>query len=332
MATLWLSNNADKNIKVGDSVTLTAYMNPTGLSSSSTSSYRSKMVVDGSVVGSAKKWSVSGSNWKTSCSYTFSSAGTYEVGIALCDSSGSYVGGGMMTGTITVYVEDTFKPPTITIPNGACSSTSDSVTIGCRISAPSSGKFYVKFEISYLGMSKSHTSSSFSLSDGGSRDLTWTFSGIPSDTDVTAYVRVYDYSTDEQYDYDRTTITTQGKVPPSNWSWTSTVSKGSAMPYTRSGDVITCTPLTAEEWNSFVDRVAAFRAYFDIYGDISALYVTKGSAMNYDVPDAMRQVIAGMNPPIAVPPAIVSGGKITAAFINGLKNSLNSIKREDFSA
>ena len=48
--------------------------------------------------------------------------------------------------------------------------------------------------------------------------------------------------------------------------------------------------------------------------------------MNYDVPDAMRQVIAGMNPPTAVPSAIVSGGKITAAFINGLKNSLNSIK------
>ena len=176
-------------------------------------------------------------------------------------------------------------------------------------------------------MSKSHTSSSFSLSDGGSRDLTWTFSGIPSDTDVTAYVRVYDYNTDKQYDYDRTTITTQGKVRPSNWSWTSTVSKGSAMPHTRSGDVITCKPLTAEEWNGFVDRVAAFRAYLDIYGDISALYVTKGSAMNYDVPDAMRQVIAGMNPPIAVPSAIGSGGKITAAFINGLKNSLNSIKK-----
>ena len=326
MATLWLSSSADKNIEVGDSVTLTAYMDPTGLSSSSTSSYRSKMVVDGSVVGSANKWSVSGSNWKTSCSYTFSSAGTYEVGIALCDSSGSYVGGGMMTGTITVYVKDTFKPPTITIPNGACSSTSDSVTIGCRISAPSSGKFYVEFSVSYLGMSQSHTSSSFSLSDGGSRDLTWTFSGIPSDTEVTAYVRVYDYSTDEQYDYDRTTITTQGPVRPSNWSWTSTVSKGSAIPYTRSGDVITCKPLTAAEWNSFVDRVAAFRTYLGINGDISALYVTKGSAMNCDVPDAMRQVIAGMNPPTAVPSGIVSGGKITAACINGLKNSLNSSK------
>lgn len=223
MATLWLSSSEDKHIEVGDSVTLTAYMNPTGLSSSSTSSYRSKMVVDGAVVGSAKTWSVSDSNWKTSCSYTFSSAGTYEVGIALCDSSGSYVGGGMMTGTITIYVEDS-------------------------------------------------------------------------------------------------------TVRPSNWSWTSTVSKGSAMPYTQSGDVITCKPLTAEEWNGFVDRVAAFRKYLGINGDISALYVTKGSSMNYDVPDAMRQVIAGMNPPTAVPSAIVSGGKITAAFINGLKNSLNSIK------
>lgn len=326
MATLWLSSSADKYIEVGDSVTLTAYMDPTGLSSSSTSSYRAKMVVDGSVVGSAKTWRVSGSNWKTSCSYTFSSAGTYEVGIALCNSSGSYVGGGMMTGTITVYVEDTFEPPTIIIPSGTCSSTSDSVTIGCRVSAPSSGKFYVEFSVSYLGMSQSHTSSSFSLSDGGSRDLVWTFSDIPSDTTVTAYVRVYDYYTDEQYDYDRTTITTQKPARPSNWSWSSTVSKGSEIPYTRNGNVVTCKPLTAAEWNGFVDRVAAFRAYLGINGDISALYVTKGSAMNYDVPDAMRQVIAGMNPPTAVPSGIVSGGKITAAFINGLMNSLNSIK------
>ena len=67
-----LCESADKNIEVGDSVTLTAYMNPTGLSSSSTSSYRAKIVVDGSLKGSSKKWSVSGTNWKTSCSYTFS--------------------------------------------------------------------------------------------------------------------------------------------------------------------------------------------------------------------------------------------------------------------
>jgi hypothetical protein len=114
---------------------------------------------------------------------------------------------------------------------------------------------------------------------------------------------------------------------PSNWSWSSTVSKGAAIPYTQSGNAITCKPLTASEWNNFIDRIFEFMEYQGLSwsGDTSDFYATKGSRMLAETVDYARQLIAVMNPPTALPSAIRSGGKITAAFINGLKNSLNSI-------
>lgn len=223
----------------------------------------------------------------------------------------------------TVYftTESAFEPPTIYI--NSAPATSDGVTVNCYVDVPAGGTHYVVFKVSYLGTSQSNESYSFT----SSRSLSWTFSGIPSRTSVSVRVEVRDYSTDELYDYATTTVTTSAPPRPSNWSWSSTVSRGSAMPYTRSGNVVTCKPLTAAEWNGFVDRVIEFREYLGLSaGNLSALYVTKGTSFDADVFDAMRQVIAAMNPPTSVPSAIAAGGRITAAFVNGLKNSLNSIQ------
>lgn len=88
-------------------------------------------------------------------------------------------------------------------------------------------------------------------------------------------------------------------------------------------------PLTAREWNRFIDRIFAFMDYYEIPysgGDASNFYVTAGTEMLAEDVDYARQLIAVMNPPTALPSAIRSGGKITAAYINGLKNSLNSIE------
>ena len=223
----------------------------------------------------------------------------------------------------TVYftTESAFEPPTIYI--SSASVTSSSVTIDCQIDIPSGGTYYVIFKASYLGMSQSHTSYRFSTSRG----LTWDFSDIPSRTSVSVRVEVRDYSTDELFDYDTTNVTTDAPPRPNNWYWDSTVSKGSEMPYTRSGKIVTCKPLTAAEWNGFVDRVIEFRDYLGLNsGNLEVLYVSSGSSFNVDVLEAMRQVIQSMSPQTSVPSAISSGSRITAAFINGLKNSLNSIK------
>ena len=215
-----------------------------------------------------------------------------------------------------------FEPPTIYI--RTFTSTSSGVTLNAEVDCPSDGRYYVEFEISYLGMTQTHTSSRFTSSTG----LTWPFYDIPSNTKVTGYVYVYDYDTDELYDYDSATVTTLPPPRPDDWSWTSTVSKGVTMSYTKISDTkYEVYPLTASEWNDFVDRVIEFRDYLGMSAtSLSSLYVTAGDPFDYDVPEAMRQYIASMNPPTAVPSAISSGSKITAAFINGLKNALNSIE------
>lgn len=118
---------------------------------------------------------------------------------------------------------------------------------------------------------------------------------------------------------------------PDKWQWTSNVSKGAAVPYTQSGDTITAKPLTAAEWLAFVDRIEEFTEYLGLTVDSTYLYratngVSKGSPMTTTQANAVRYLINQLNPPIAVPASVSSGDRITAMFINGLKDSLNSIE------
>lgn len=166
----------------------------------------------------------------------------------------------------------------------------------------------------------------------GKTYCTYTFEGL--EPDMVYYVKISPRaatSGQEATEDPTTKMMTTDPVElerPDDWKWTSTVSKGAEMDY----DVISATeyevyPLTAKEWNAFVDRVEEFATYLGIsISGISACYVTAGSPMTHDEPEGIRQVIDALDPPTAVPSAISSGSKITAAFINGLKNSLNSIE------
>lgn len=110
-------------------------------------------------------------------------------------------------------------------------------------------------------------------------------------------------------------FTTVGNVRPANWAWESTVSKGSAI----------C--MTAAEFNRFIDRIFAFAAYKGISPAVSpsTYYVEQDTEMLASEVNAVRALINAMSPPTAPPSPVSSGGTITAAFFNGLKNSLNSI-------
>lgn len=128
--------------------------------------------------------------------------------------------------------------------------------------------------------------------------------------------------------YQTGTVTINVVVPrPADWSWSSTVSPGAEMLYNLVGDVTYAYPLTASEWNSFVNRVFAFLKYKDIVtsGQASNYYVTKGTRMYASEVDIMREYIALMNPSKPLPRAISSYDQISASYINGLKDSLNSI-------
>ena len=142
------------------------------------------------------------------------------------------------------------------------------------------------------------------------------------------YGKLVNKSTGAELGYQTGTVTFDIVAQrPSNWSWTSTVSKGSAMPYTKNGKTIYAKPLTASEWNNFIDRIFEFFSYKGMAvsgGGASDFYVTKGNQMYGGELEYAQQLIDAMSPPTATPTRTT---RVTAAYVNGLKNSLNSIKQ-----
>ena len=144
------------------------------------------------------------------------------------------------------------------------------------------------------------------------------------------------YSGPISTNYDITLYAIWVKARPSNWSWPShtadkPISSGSSMNYSQSGSTITPTPLTAAEWLAFMNRIKEFYAY-DNGKTVNSTYwnnavngVKSGSPMTATQVNSARYLISQLPIQTTLPSEVSSGGKITAAFVNGLKNSLNSI-------
>ena len=139
------------------------------------------------------------------------------------------------------------------------------------------------------------------------------------------------YSSSVTTSYNITLYAIWVKARPSNWSWSTTgISKGSNMTYTQSGTTIIVKPLTAKEWLAFMNRVKEFYTYLgktvdSTYWSRAVNGVSSGSKMTATQANGARYLINQLSPPTSVPASVSSGTVITAAFINGLKNSLNSI-------
>lgn len=150
--------------------------------------------------------------------------------------------------------------------------------------------------------------------------------------DYSIYAKLVNKTSGTYLGYQSGTVTiTILATRPDNWSWTSTVSKGATIPnWTNADGKKYCKPLTAKEWNSFLDRIAQFLNYYGLSftdgSKISDLYVTSNTEMTVEEVEAAAALIDVMNPPTPVPTLPTEGSRITAAYINGLKNSLNSIE------
>ena len=107
---------------------------------------------------------------------------------------------------------------------------------------------------------------------------------------------------------------------PNDWVWTSPVEQNLQVSYLNDNPYY----LTAEEWNNFTTRINLFRAY---KGLSAATFTTavKGQQMMAAQANEAIDAISAMNPSVAVPSAVTSNSPITAQFINGLANSLNSL-------
>ena len=209
------------------------------------------------------------------------------------------------------------------------SATPTSITV--LVSGWPSGTGFIRF---YLGTVTSDMPYHGYEDVGGDSSCIYTFSGLEPDTEYYIKISPRAATTGQEAMEAATTVlmSTEPEAPagrPNNWSWTSTVSKGTEIPYTRSGDTITCKPLTAAEWNGFVDRVVAFAEYSGMsipsnYG--SSWYASRGTEMTAEKVNYMHTLIGYLPITVSLPAAASSNRGITAALINGLKNSLNSIE------
>ena len=122
---------------------------------------------------------------------------------------------------------------------------------------------------------------------------------------------------------------TTGYDRPSDWSWGASVTQGGTVTTVEDGDGgYLAKFVTAANWNSFCDRVAAFEEYVNhaAAGDYSGCKATTGAPMLASTANAIRLKIAALSPPTSPPAAVQSGKVITAAFFNGLAAALNSIQ------
>lgn len=174
--------------------------------------------------------------------------------------------------------------------------------------------------------------STYTLSAGGSKDnLRKTFSGLLPDTDYEIIAELYNATTNAGLGVtDSVSFTTESEPAPqrpANWSWSSKVQKGSSVTLTSVGEnAYEAAYLTATEWNAFWDRLVEFARYKGLSVSGSLNRVSAGDPMLASQANDARTMISLLEPTIALPAEVSSDSKITAAFINGLANSLNSVE------
>ena len=173
--------------------------------------------------------------------------------------------------------------------------------------------------------------STYSLAAGGSKNnLRKTFSGLDSDTDYEIIAELYNATTNTGLGVtDSVSFTTEsepGPKRPANWSWDSTVAANAAVPVTLASDgTYLAKYLTAAEWDGFITRCIAFAEYLGMTVSGTQIRTTPGTAMEASDVNAVIDLLNTMLPPVSPPAKVAAGDIISAATINGLKNSLNSI-------
>lgn len=209
-------------------------------------------------------------------------------------------------------------------------STSES-SIGVSVTGISSSITTVNFYYRKSGDSSNtydtSVGSSYFGGSGNNRYCSNVFSGLEPGTTYVLLAATYINGTRQELISTSGTTDASSAIRPSNWTGFGSVSKGAKVTTTKIADgEYEAAYLSASEWNSFWDRIGEFLEYkgFTVTGSWSR--VSSGDPMLASQVNDARDAINLMSPPIAVPSAISSGDKITAAFIVGLKNSLNSIE------
>lgn len=195
-------------------------------------------------------------------------------------------------------------------------------TITARITDPD--------EYSYFSWSLRTADGNTTLqSRGYSLARTVSFGGLTPATTYRVYMS-WSHSTTGEGNYEYDYVTTQAVEPqperPANWEWTSTVEVNAEVPLTLEADgTYLAKYLTATEWDGFIARCIEFAKYLGMSVSGSQISTTPGKNMEASDVNTVIDLLTTMNPPTSPPAKVAAGDVISAATINGLKNSLNSI-------
>lgn len=154
-----------------------------------------------------------------------------------------------------------------------------------------------------------------------------TYSGLTPNTTYRVYLS-WSHSTvgegNYNYNYAKTLEETADRPP--DWTWTSTVAANAEVPLTQGADgTYLAKYLTATEWDGFIARCIEFAKYLGMSASGSQISTTPGTDMEASDINAVIDLLTTMLPPVSPPAKVAAGDVISAATINGLKNSLNSI-------
>lgn len=195
-------------------------------------------------------------------------------------------------------------------------------TITARVTDPG--------EYSYFSWSLRTADGNTTLqSRGYSLARTASFTGLTPATTYRVYLS-WSHSTSGEGNYEYDYVTTQAVEPqperPDNWEWTSTVAANAEVPLTPGADgTYLAKYLTATEWDGFIARCIEFAQYLGMSASGSQISTTPGTNMEASDINAVIDLLATMDPPTSPPAKVAAGDVISAATINGLKISLNSI-------
>lgn len=166
---------------------------------------------------------------------------------------------------------------------------------------------FTKSGYSLIGFSKSSSATSATYGTSGTYYVSSTSTSSSSPTKVTLYA-------------------VWGNAKPSKWSWTSTI--GGTLELTKISDGnYEVYPLTAKEWNAFLDRIREWGEYLNI-SLWDSDFTNAAAIQNYPMEAGNAIFVVSLLQQLGASPpsAPKSGDPITASFINGLATALNNLE------
>lgn len=227
--------------------------------------------------------------------------GTHEFSARAYDTSGN------ASDIDYVHIQIDRTPPSVSI--GSTSSTADTITVNVSGSDSVSGISGFEFYLDETYKSTKYGSSA-----------SYTYTGLAVNTTYSVGVKAFDNALNYSSLVTQNVLTKSNR--PQNFAWTNSKVSGNSF------------NLTASEWNGFLNRINEFRTYkglttfnfYDYYhGDYSFTRAYSGNYFYAYMFNQAVNAISAMNPPTSPPSTKSSGQSIYASYLNGLRDSLNSI-------